>query len=104
MEYLRKIDTERARQGLSISELAYKAGVADITLKKLFSGKSKNTTVDTVFVLCDALELSAASIFTTEGEFVMTVGAEDMKLLEAIRKVSPLGKKTLLDLMLLLIQ
>ena len=99
MHYLTKIDKERAERGVTMKQLAQDAGLAEITLKGLFSGKNTNTSVDSVLALCKALGISAASIFASKGEVVISTGAEDAALFEAIRKTPQRAKEILLDLL-----
>jgi len=99
MHYLTKIDTERARQKLSMGKLAEAAGLSVGTLKRLFTGEELNTSVESVSALCDALGLSVAGIFATENEVVITATEDDAELFEAIRSKPAEVKVILLKLL-----
>ena len=99
MHYLTKIDTERARQKLSMDRLADASGLSVGTLKRLFSGKEPNTAVESVCALCKALGISVAAVFATEVEVVISADKDDAMLFEAIRNKPAEVKKILFELL-----
>ena len=86
MNYMTKIDAARTRRGISVRKLANNAGLSYKTVENLFSGKNRNPQIETVTSICDALEISVASVFTTENEVVISARAEDAALFEAAIK------------------
>ena len=98
MQFLTKIDTERARRGITIKQLANQAGLSEKTVKTMLGGRNPNPNVNSVILLCKALRISVAAAFTDGNEVVVTVNGEDAELLNAIRRLPANGKAVLLDL------
>ncbi|MCP2164510.1 helix-turn-helix domain-containing protein [Goodfellowiella coeruleoviolacea] len=84
----------RARQGLSLSELARRSGIAKGTLSQLESG-SGNPTIETVFSLSNALDVPVSTLLTertdpdvvlvrSAGLEVLSSNAVDLRMLRRL--------------------
>lgn len=62
--FARKITTLRKKRGLSLSQLAIKAGLAKSQLSQIEAGKQTNPTINTILILSVALEVSPADILS----------------------------------------
>ncbi|ADB30649.1 transcriptional regulator, XRE family [Kribbella flavida DSM 17836] len=67
---------ERARAGLSLSEVAKRAGVAKSTLSQLESGTG-NPSVETLWALCVALEIQFADLIDPPRPRVQVIRADE---------------------------
>lgn len=67
---------ERKRMGLSLSELARKAGVAKSTLSQLESGGG-NPSVETLWALCVALDIQISELFDSPKPRVQVIRATE---------------------------
>jgi len=100
MNYLTKIDAERAKQKITMEELAKKTGLSVDTIKRLLSRSAgANANVESVVALCNALGLSVAGVFATDYEVVIQAKAEDVAVFEAIQKKPFKIKAVLLELL-----
>ncbi|MBQ4516980.1 MAG: helix-turn-helix transcriptional regulator [Clostridia bacterium] len=53
-------------KNITINKLATSSGVAPSTVKNILYGKSQNPGIVTLKLLCDGLEISLATFFSTE--------------------------------------
>lgn len=60
-----KIKAVRMKQDISQSEVARRSGVAPATMQRIEAG-TLNFTIETLFAICDALDVSIHSLFTGE--------------------------------------
>jgi len=58
----RRLGTLLGRRGLSISELARRAGVHRVTISKIIHGRDSNPTTETLDLLAKALDASVAEL------------------------------------------
>lgn len=50
-------------KNMNMSQLAYRAGMPQSTLKNVMNGNSKNTGIVTIKIICDGLDISLDEFF-----------------------------------------
>ena len=89
-----RIDRLRYQRGLSLYALAQKADLSENTLKYIYKRRSFPKT-DTIYRLCDALEISVWQFFLFE-ETVVGFTKDEIALLEAYERISPVSRDALM--------
>ena len=89
-----KIDALRCALGHSIRALSVKAGISETTLVEIIQGK-KIPNIQTLQLICDALEISLSDFFNPDEEMLMLRGKESV-LIKIYRELSRMSQDTLL--------
>ena len=91
-----KIDALRCALGYSIRALSVKAGISKTTLVEIIQGE-KIPNIQTLQLICDALEISLSDFFNQNEEVLMLRGKESI-LIKIYRELSPMSQDTLIKL------
>lgn len=89
MDVLERIDTLRMARGWSINRLALEAMLTQSTLNNLYTRKTEPK-LSTLRALCQALGISLAEFFASEGN----ITENDKKELSKIKEVSAVKKES----------
>lgn len=89
-----KIDALRCELGYSIRALSVKAGISKTTLLEIIQGK-KIPNIQTLQLICAALEVSLSDFFNQDEEVLMLRGKESV-LIKIYRELSPMSQDTLI--------
>lgn len=91
MNVAERIRFFREQKGITVNKLANLAGISQSFLRDIELGR-KNPTVETMSLLCDALELSLGDFFNDDIPSVL----QENDLLQQIYRLTPAQQETLL--------
>ena len=87
----------REKAGLSQNQLAKSAGISQAALSKIES-EDKNPSVETVFLLADALDCTVSELLGEKPEGVTFLTDRQRQLLKIFSQMNDAGKASLLSL------
>ena len=98
MSYIHKLNTKKDKMKLSIYKLSKLSGLAEPTIKNALATKAKPTdsTIKTIKLIAEALDISLAELFCEPNEAVHRSDNETIHLFKIIESLSDEAKSHIL--------